>query len=142
MNATKLIEKTERKVNALKALREMLPPGTTVYCIVRHVARSGMSRRIDLYVMRDGAPRWISGYAAQVMDRRLGKQDDGIVIGGCGMDMGFALVAELSRELYPDGFECVNTKAEPRKCPSNDHSNRVETKFHKSGDYALIHKWM
>jgi hypothetical protein len=40
--------------------------------------------------------------------------------------MGFALVYALGRKLYPDGFDCAG-----ERCPSNDHSNRVEATHHK-----------
>ena len=103
---------------ALANLREMLPPSSTVYTILRHVSRSGMQREISLVVMRNGEPRNITYLAARVLDYRIGKRD-GLVVGGCGMDMGFHIVHNLGYALYPDGFGCIG-----KDCPSNDHSNR------------------
>lgn len=114
---------------AIARLREWIKPGDTIYTVLRHVSRSGMQREIDLRkVGEDGEIMWLSGMAARAMGDRLGKRD-GIVVGGCGMDMGFHLVYNLSRVLFKGGFGCIG-KAEhgaypgPRQwCPSNDHSN-------------------
>lgn len=109
---------------AIALLRETLKPGSTVYTSVAHVSRSGMSREIKLYAIEGGEPAWLSGLVARAVGLRLGKRD-GVIMGGCGMDMGFAAVYELSATLYPDGFGCVGEgDGQPRhRCPSNDHSN-------------------
>lgn len=41
------VSKQERE-EAVAQLRKMLKPGDTVHTILRHVSKSGMSRRIDL----------------------------------------------------------------------------------------------
>ena len=125
--------------SAITTLRELLPPGTTVYTVLRHVSRSGMSRRIDLYVMQDGAPRWISGYVKTALGMPRTKHD-AVTAGGCGMDMGFHLVYELSYVLYRDGFACLG-----EGCPASDHSNgdRNYTPHpHRDGGYCLKHRWL
>jgi hypothetical protein len=86
-------------------LRELLPVGTTVYSVVRHVSRSGMRRHIDLYAIKDNKPVYLSGMAADALGMRRGKTQDGIVTDGCGMDMCFHLVYNLGRVLYPAGFD-------------------------------------
>lgn len=129
---------------AKDALRELVPPGTTVYTILRHVSRSGMSRRIDLYVIQDGESRWLSGYyktAEGITNRKY----EAITVQGCGMDMGYHLVYNLSRMLYPDGFTCVGDGSPSTCCPSNDHSNgdRDHTPhLHRDGGYALRQRWL
>ena len=117
------------RLEAIEYLRGILPPGSTVYTVLRHVSRSGMYRSIDLYVLdvdEHGHPgrRWISSYAARACGWKLDKRD-AIGAGGCGMDMGFHLVSTLSRVLYPDGFGCIGKGADESRtrCPSNDHSN-------------------
>ena len=72
-----------------------------VYTVLRHVSRSGMRRRIDLYAVVDNKPVYLTGYAAGLMGERVHK-DGGIVMNGCGMDMGFELVYRLSKALWPD----------------------------------------
>lgn len=111
---------SKNEVEEAKAgLLRYLKSGDTVYTVLRSVARSGMLRRIDLYVIDDsaemrhlngGKPRlqYLSGYAAVVMGRPrppMGKQ--GIEIKGCGMDMGFALVDDLRSALF--GWEKTET---------------------------------
>jgi hypothetical protein len=105
--------------DAREKLRELLPPGSTVYTVLRHVSRSGMMRAIDAYVIQDSDPRWISRLAARATGDKFSEKYDAVEMGGCGMDMGFALVYGLSRTLYPQGFGCIG-----ERCPSNDHSNR------------------
>lgn len=118
-------QKAEQEA-AIQRLRELLKPGDTVWTTVKHVSRSGMSREISAYVICDGAPVWISGSVAAATGLRRGKRD-GVVIGGGGMDMCFALVYELSHVLWPNGFGCVGEEnvgeRNHRRCPSNDHAN-------------------
>ena len=84
---------------AIDQLRELLPPGSTVYTILRHVSKSGMSRRIDCYTIIDNEPRYLSGYVSRLVGDRL-HPGGGIVVGGCGMDMGFHIVHNLSYALH------------------------------------------
>ena len=143
--AQKALRQTQRD-DAIKQLREMLPPGSTVRTILRHVARSGMTRWISP-VVND---RDISWPVARALDEPYGivpAGHEGIKIGGCGMDMGSQLVYSLSRTLYPDGFECLGERQGPgwSLCPSNDHSNgdRDYTPHnHEDGGYALNHRWL
>lgn len=134
---------------AREVLREILKPGDTVYTVLRHVSRSGMMRAIDAYVIEDDSPRWISTYAARAAGYKYSRKYEAIEMGGCGMDMGFALVYGLSRALWPDGFGCIG-----QECPSNDHSNSDRdytvnlgrgihaNHWHQSGGYALRQRWM
>lgn len=135
----------DERDKARDSLRAMLPPGATVYTNLRHRARSGMSRVIDLHVIEDGEIRWIGYTAATAIGMRYDRDRNGIRVSGCGMDMGFYVVYELSEALYPDGFGCTGD-ADGRRCLSNDHSNgdRDYTPGHphRDGGYALRHRWM
>lgn len=91
----------KRKEWARAGLLKMLKHGDTVYTVLRHVSASGMSRRIDLYTMRDNRPQYLSGYASALIGWKL-HDKGGIVVGGCGMDMGFHLVYTLSAILFKD----------------------------------------
>jgi len=110
------IEKQERD-EAVAKLREWIKPGDTVHTILRHVSRSGMQREIGIVLLKDGADLHPNYLVAKALGERIGKRD-GIVVGGCGMDMGFHVVYGLGRTLWPDGFGCIG-----KGCRSNDHSN-------------------
>lgn len=116
-------EKAERKEQARKALLDLLPDGATVYTVLRTVSRSGMSRSIDLYALIQPKPRmltmelgdtepvyvndpafmaYLTGYVADLLDYRIDKRPGmtrPLIVGGCGMDMGYHVVDTLAREL-------------------------------------------
>ncbi len=127
------IEKTKDE------LRALLPPGSIVYTTLNHVSRSGMQRAISTYIIIDNDIRDISHDVAEVIGNTIHNKG-GIKINGCGMDMGFAIVHQLSYALYPGGFECTGPN-----CPSNDHFNGdrdYTPHHHNSGGYALRHRWL
>jgi hypothetical protein len=152
--------KLQEREEARQRLRaDYLKPGDFVHTVLRHVSASGMSRRIDLYKLENGEPHWLSGLASKALGIRQGK-DGALVVGGCGMDMGFHVVYELSARLFPDGFGCIG-----EGCPSNDHSNGDRdytpnvlglqtgpdgekiiggcgSHWHRDGGYALRHRWL
>ena len=141
MSATAKKEQEEARVK----LREWLQPGMTVYTILRHVSRSGMSRDVGVVLMwPDGSTLNPNHLVAKATGGRVNKAGDGVVMGGCGMDMGFALVNDLSYNLFPDGFDCIGDK-----CPAADHFNNVTAPasgvwHHDShqGAYALRQRWL
>lgn len=107
------------KQEAIARLHDILMPGDNVYTFMRHVSRSGMQREIscaafDRRVLDDddddrftnnvvhGAIITIDYEVSTALGWRVGKHG-GIVVGGTGMDMGFHLVYELGRVLWPDG---------------------------------------
>lgn len=113
--------KEQEKQEAIDALRGIIKPGDTVYTVLRKVSSSGMSRQIDCYVIQDNHPRWITGYVAKACGyRRADKGHGPLQVGGTGMDMGFAVVYDLSRVIFRDGWKCIGQK---RRCPANDHNN-------------------
>lgn len=135
-----------KRDEARATLREFLKPGQTVYTTLKHVSRSGMQREIGVHSIEDGEVRWLSGLVARACGNRLGKRD-GVIMGGCGMDMGFAIVYELSSALFREGFNCIGKSNGHASgwCPSNDHSNgdrNYEPHHHQSGGYALRHRWI
>lgn len=122
-------EKIQDKMDSAEELKKYLKPGGIVKGLVRHVSSSGMSRRISLFCVADGDIKDITWDVANVLEEsRKGRagyvQDVGITVGGCGMDMVFHLVYNLSATLFPDGFGCVGRSIEPHfYCPANDHAN-------------------
>lgn len=122
--------KNERK-EAVLALREIVKPGDTVYVSLKHVSRSGMLRVIQPFIIQEGRPRHIGYLAAKAIDLPYDRNKEGVRIGGCGMDMGFALVYDLSRVLFPEGFK-VDGRGR-----NGDMSG-----WDKDGGYALRKEWL
>lgn len=106
-------------------IRRLLKPGDTVFTILRHVSRSGMSRRISLLT---GDLQQLDRLIDRAGWGRVSKNHEGLVAGGCGMDMGFALVYNLGRAVWPDGTP------EP-------HGSRNGAPD-RDGGYALKHSWL
>ncbi|MDE2343997.1 MAG: hypothetical protein KGL63_11525 [Betaproteobacteria bacterium] len=94
----------EQQHGAQNDLRVVAPKGATVYTVLRHVSRSGMQRRISLLLVEDGRIRDISFLAAKALNYAINREDGGVIINGCGMDMGFELVYNLSCVLHDDGY--------------------------------------
>jgi len=117
--------KTER-ASAIDRLREMLNPGDTVYTILRHVSKSGMTRHIGLVIIRDGYTLHPNYNVAAALDLPLKR--DAVSVSGCGMDMGFHIVYNLGMVLWPKGTDTPHgtRNGEPDSC----------------GGYALKHAWL
>ena len=152
-------EKEERN-NAIAVLRKALEPGDTVHTILAHVSRSGMLREIRCIIPgKDGEPRDITYFVARVLREKVGPHY-GVRVPGCGMDMGFATVYNLSYYLYPDGFGHVmyknptsrtgtlpRTKAEAEKLYAKGYRARKGRNgdsggWDPDGGYALNQAWL
>lgn len=96
--------KLARKEYARAELRKLITPGQTVYCTLRRVSSSGMSRVISLHIIENGQLRGIDNLVADATDTKRAKRE-GLIMGGCGMDMGFALVCNLGYALWPNGTD-------------------------------------
>ena len=118
---------TDERREATEELRTLLAPGDTVYTVLR----SGMSRSISLVIVNDGDLYDISYLAARAMGDRTDRERGGIKIGGAGMDMGFALVYNLGRTLWPEGFETWP-----------GYRRNEPLTFDPDGGYALRHRWL
>lgn len=124
----------EDKQQAIDTLKKYLKPGDTVYTKVEHVARSGMSRHISVYVTKDGVIEDITWLVARATGMRMSDKTGGLVVGGCGMDMTFHVVYCLGRAVYRDGVPCTGSNGRDGgvRCQSSDHNNKPDMKFDKS----------
>ena len=125
----------EKKDEALKTLRKYCRPGTTIYTTLRHVARSGMSRCIDLYVYRNNKPICLSYDTAIVLGEKLDRKWNSICVGGCGMDMGFDLVYRLSYALHGHESKGDGIDADERGIHFTPRLG------HYRAGYSLKHEW-
>jgi hypothetical protein len=124
-------KETEEKEKARGTLLEMVKPGDTIYTVLRHVSRSGMQRSISLFTNGEEGPFDITYFAARVLGGRVDQKNGGIKVGGCGMDMGFHIVYNLSYCLFPEGFKVEGIGR-------NGDTSGWDT----DGGYALKHRWL
>lgn len=119
-------------------LRKLCSPGTTVHSILRHTSRSGMMRHIDFILLKkDGSTRWLSGWIAQAMDIR--QHNGGVLkVSGCGMDMGFHIVNNLSYVLH--GFKEDDVATHVARIPKPQR-DKLKPDHHRPG-YTLDHNWL
>ena len=127
---------TNEKIEAIRELRKLLKPGARVFTILRHVSRSGMQRRIDVYTIRKNAPVWITGYVGKALGYRHHRQG-GLVVDGCGMDMGYHLVNSLSYALHGMKDKGDAVSAGERGIPFG----KPRPGHYRAG-YSLRHDWL
>ena len=133
-------KKQAERQEAIEQLRAILPPGSTVYCLVTHVARSGMSRRMRFFLMDGGMPSRLTHLIAMALDYPLVNGSGGnweMRVGGCGMDMGFHVVNSLSYALH--GRETTGPDAE--KAAAKGYAFRPTRTQFRAG-YSLTHEWL
>jgi len=116
----------DEAMKTLKALR--LRPNETVYTQLEHVSKSGMTRTINVYIMRKNEPRRISWQVAKLLDYPQDRDTCGVKVSGCGMDMGFSLVYNLGAIYWPNGT----------KKPHGTRNGEPDS----DGGYALKQKWL
>jgi hypothetical protein len=131
---------------AIDRLKVWIKPGDTVYTQIKSVSRSGMSRVIQVVKLAKNdssgecEPIWLGYNVAQACEMKYDRDREGVKVGGCGMDMGFHLIYELSHALFRDGFDCIG-----EGCPANDHVNgdrNYEPHRHSDPGYALKQRWL
>jgi hypothetical protein len=108
-------------------LLKLVKAGQTVYTDCHEVSRSGMSRRISVYIVVKGEIVDITRRVSIITGSGLSSRG-GLIVGGCGMDMGFHIVYTLGRCLWPKGT-------------SKPHRTRNGAPD-RDGGYALKHSWL
>lgn len=124
---------------------------------------------IDLFIVRatpysDGEPRaWRIGHlVAKALGMSYDDKREGIKTSGCGMDMGFHLVYQLGRVLFPQGFGEESRKLDAqynvidrKRAETPAHAQEMiaegwefhgrngdPTGWDNDGGYALKHEWI
>ena len=116
------------RAQALANLHKVLKPGDRVYCVLRHVSSSGMSRRISFYAMTPDGPQMLDGWIESLGIGSRSRKHDGVTVGGCGMDMGFHVVYSLGSRMWPNGTPA----------PHGSRNGQPDT----DGGYALKSEWL
>ena len=103
-------EKRARKEHAISLLRGWITPGTTIYTVLHTVAKSGMSRTLTAFIIRedaiDAGPQPLK-ITAQLWQAGLGTRTEDLTlrVESGGMDAGAAVVHHLACLLFPDDAE-------------------------------------
>lgn len=103
------------KAEAIAKLREWFPKGSTVYTNVEHVSRSGMLRHISVWgygrddagkiaMDANGEPYCVHPNYSVALALGWSMARDSVKVSGCGMDMCFHLVYNLSHVIHGDGY--------------------------------------
>ena len=90
----------EDRQEAIKELRKIIKSGDTVYSFVSHVSNSGMFRVISFLIIKKNKPVDIDLYISRICGYLVNKNHSGLSVSGCGMDMGFSVVYNLSRAIF------------------------------------------
>jgi hypothetical protein len=86
------------RADAIASLLKIVKPESTIFCVLRTRARSGMSRTISFYAIVDNRPMWLDGHIATALGYQRVK--DSIRVGGVGFDAGHHVVSHLARTLF------------------------------------------
>jgi hypothetical protein len=128
MKATKVNYEASKKY-----LLDLFKDDVRVYTKLNNTSSSGMTRHISVYVVRNNEILNITYDVGIITDYRQNSKDGGLIVGGCGMDMGFHLIYTLSYNLYPDGF----------KLAKGQYGRNGDTSgYDRDGGYRLKQQWL
>jgi len=98
----KMENEEEKTKEELKVL--IKKAGRIIYTNCEHVSQSGMTRWIDAFVIINNQPIHINHYIAKlgIFERVPRERGRGIVVTGCGADVGFEVVDAIRRAIYPE----------------------------------------
>ena len=108
-----------RRADAVAELRETLRKGDEIHLVLNSVSESGMTRWVTPYFFvpaktpsggrsaRKVDRKWLGFWVSEALGLTLVGHER-IKLEGCGMDMGFALVYDLSSVLYGDGYQLIH----------------------------------
>jgi hypothetical protein len=102
---TKLTKKTQKEMEIQQAKQELIKileeGNRKVYTSVVSTSGSGMNRKINVFVAtKSGEIRNINWYIEKLDLYNRDLKTGALKVSGCGMDMGFSVVYNLSTMLY------------------------------------------
>ena len=144
-------EKEQIKQGLKELFKEDINQGKhpIIYTTLKHVSRSGMLRHIDVIYPKDGDMIVLNWHIENLGLYKRAKtykanNAGSLRVSGCGMDMGFSVVYDLSSALYGHGKEC-SFICLGENCRSNDHVNGDKDRKphnHSDGGYLLNQRWI
>ena len=109
MKQTKKQIEAQEIAEAIQTLKSLgCEDGTTIYTTIRSVTKSGMSRAISCFIItteEDGS-NYIQNinYFVGISLGLKRHKDGGLIVRGCGMDMGYKIVSDLSHLIMSDEY--------------------------------------
>ena len=91
------MEKTSANIEIVEFLKDKLENNDTVYTNLKHTSKSGLTRDIQLMIIKDNEPLFLNYYVSKYLGYKI--VNGGIRVSGGGMDMGFHLVYTLASKL-------------------------------------------
>ena len=100
---------TYTKEELRKELKKYFPKDSRAHLLINQVSSSGMYRHISVHQIsgkgKDKRILNLSYQVAKFLDYPFKDKTRSVGVGGCGMDMGFSLIYNLSSALYKDGYK-------------------------------------
>jgi len=96
----KAIEKAETEKPIIEELKRLLGQTKKVYCVLKYRSSSGMNRVISFHTIKDNELYNLDYNISKILNYSYSDSYDGLKVDGCGMDMGFSVVYNLSAKLY------------------------------------------
>jgi hypothetical protein len=109
--------KEKEKQDAIEYLKQSIKPSGKIVISITKVSQSGMSRRMKVFLPTERGLSNLTYNVSKALDLSL--NDNGVRVGGCGMDMAFwlakrltyALGYEENKELKGNGGSCIDWEA-------------------------------
>ena len=139
-------EKATEKAEAIAMLRKMgVKPGAQLFTALKSVSRSGMQRTVSVYLIvkhkshgkTEADIMEISGLVARAIGYRRDDQRGGVIVGGCGTDVGLLVAYNLGRAMFPKGGKLAHTSG-TRQYQAEKAGETSE----KDGGYLLRQRWI
>ena len=86
-------------------LKDIIKQNDEILYKVTHVAKSGMSRHIQFFKIKDNNLLNLTYNICDEFNYTFKDKTRSLYIQGCGMDMGFHVIYNLSRDLFKDGYK-------------------------------------
>ena len=103
-----LMKKNQQRIDkekSIETLKEYLKKDMTIHSIIRTVSSSGMTRNISFKITDKDNILDLSYHIAKALKYPFNDKHHAIKITGCGMDMAFHVVHNLSHALYGTGYK-------------------------------------
>lgn len=91
---------TQAQQEAIDTLRQYIKPSSKLIIVITKVSQSGMCRRMKVFTVNKKSGGLLNWTWAVSKACNLSMNDDGLRVGGCGMDMAFWLADHITYYLF------------------------------------------